>query len=157
MQLIEGETRPGTNDSGYSLFQIAAVLKIDKGVKIDPGRIRCSLESDQRRDRPTSGGLRACIRAPTKPASTASPAGNAGCSNSPRTARTCDLSKSKTCRQLHHEQGVKLEWPEYEVGTEHLQYFLPRQAEERPRLPFYTIWKSPAARRRRSPELTPGR
>ena len=46
-------------------------------------------------------------------------------------------------------RGVKLEWPEYEVGTENLDYELPpEKAEEDIELPFYTIWrttKPPAA------------
>ena len=48
------------------------------------------------------------------------------------------------------KKGVKLEWPEYKVGTERLKYFIaggkPKQDLE---LPFYTVWKTtaiPAAR-----------
>jgi hypothetical protein len=48
------------------------------------------------------------------------------------------------------ERGVKLEWPEYEVGTEHLKYFLPAGKPDKDlKLPFETVWKSttvPAAK-----------
>ena len=41
------------------------------------------------------------------------------------------------------EKGVKLEWPEYEPGTEHLEYFLP---DGKPKqdllLPFDTVWRT---------------
>ena len=48
--------------------------------------------------------------------------------------------------KLHHDQGVKLGWPEYEEGTEHLIYHLARrQAKNEVELPFYTIWKSTKA------------
>ena len=44
------------------------------------------------------------------------------------------------------EQGVKLEWTEYEGGTEGLKYFIaggkPKQDLD---LPFFTIWKTTAA------------
>jgi len=43
------------------------------------------------------------------------------------------------------ERGVKLEWPKYEVGTEHLEYFLPagRPVQDL-ELPFYTVWRTTA-------------
>jgi hypothetical protein len=40
-------------------------------------------------------------------------------------------------------QGVKVGWPEYEEGTEHIVYYLPHgKAKATVELPFYTIWKS---------------
>jgi hypothetical protein len=47
-------------------------------------------------------------------------------------------------------QGVKLEWPEYEVGVASLEYQLPEGTPKAAiELPFYAIWKStkrPAAK-----------
>ena len=41
------------------------------------------------------------------------------------------------------EKGVKLEWPKYEKGPEHLEYFLP---DGKPKvdleLPFNTVWRT---------------
>ena len=43
------------------------------------------------------------------------------------------------------ERGVKLEWPKYEVGTEHLEYFLPAgKPKQDLELPFDTVWKTTA-------------
>ena len=51
-----------------------------------------------------------------------------------------------TCRRsFTNEQGVKLEWPEYEEGTEHLDYFIAGgKPKQDLRLPFYAIWRSTA-------------
>ena len=49
-------------------------------------------------------------------------------------------------------QGVKVGWPEYEEGTEHILYYLPHgKAKTTVELPFYTIWKSRKRPRRKSP------
>jgi len=43
-------------------------------------------------------------------------------------------------------EGVKVGWPEYEEGTEHILYHLPHgKAKATVELPFYTIWKSQKA------------
>ena len=74
MQLTDGEIRAtGTNVSGYSLFRVASMLRIDAGAPVGGGRILCSVTAaGRRRNRPE---LRAAcgrpIRAPPKPASTA--------------------------------------------------------------------------------------
>ena len=40
-------------------------------------------------------------------------------------------------------QGVKLEWPKYELTTQRLEYLLPHGTPKAAiELPFYTIWKS---------------
>jgi hypothetical protein len=43
------------------------------------------------------------------------------------------------------EKGVKLEWPKYQVGTEHLEYFLPAgKPKQDLELPFDTVWRTTA-------------
>ena len=43
-------------------------------------------------------------------------------------------------------KGVKVGWPEYQEGTEHILFYLPHgKAETTVELPFYTIWKSTKA------------
>ncbi len=40
-------------------------------------------------------------------------------------------------------EGVKVGWPEYEEGTEHILYHLPHgKAKTTVELPFYTVWKT---------------
>ena len=147
MQLVEGDIRAtGTNVSGYSLFRIATVLKIDQGSPIGGGRILCSVHAAKPGTEiaQTSGGLRA-----TYPRS--SEAGIYGqevpevilVDFSSHGTELAVLEVLDQPRRFTTEKGVKLEWPEYEVGTEHLKYFLP---DGKPKvdleLPFFTVWKA---------------
>jgi hypothetical protein len=43
-------------------------------------------------------------------------------------------------------EGVKVGWPKYEEGTEHILYHLPHgKAKTTVELPFYTVWKTTKA------------
>jgi hypothetical protein len=146
MRLVNGDIRAtGTNVSGYLLFRIATVLKIDRGSPVGGGRIVCSIHGRRGAEiAQTSGGLRA-----TYPRS--SEAGIYGqevpevilVDFSSHGTELATLEVLDQPRRFTTEKGVKLEWPEYEVGTEHLKYFLP---DGKPKgdleLPFFTVWKS---------------
>jgi hypothetical protein len=147
MRLLEGEiSSTGTNVSGYSLFRVAATLRIDAGAPVGDGRILCAVEGGERAEiAQTAGGLRA-----TYPRSS-----EAGIYSQevPETilidfsARGSELAVLETedIRGFTSEKGVKLEWPEYEVGTEHLKYFIAGGKPKRDLdLPFYTVWKTTA-------------
>jgi hypothetical protein len=147
MQLVGGGiSATGTNVSGYSLFRVAATLRIDAGAPVGNGRILCAVKAGPRSEiAQTAGGLRA-----TYPRSS-----EAGIYSQevPETilvdfsARGAELAVLETegIRRFTSEKGVKLEWPEYKVGTERLKYFIaggkPKQDLE---LPFYTVWKTTA-------------
>lgn len=147
MQLTAGEiSATGTNVSGYSLFRVASTLRIDAAAPVGDGRILCSVKVGPRTEvAQTAGGLRA-----TYPRSS-----EAGIYSQevPETilvdfsARGSELAvlEGNGITRFTTEKGVKLEWPEYEVGTEHLKYFIaggrPKQDLE---LPFYAVWKSTA-------------
>jgi hypothetical protein len=147
MQLIDGEiSATGTNVSGYSLFRVASTLRIEAGAPVGDGRILCAVKAGQRTEvAQTAGGLRA-----TYPRSS-----EAGIYSQevPETilidfsARGAELAvlETQAISGFTTEKGVKLEWPEYKVGTERLKYFIaggkPKQDLE---LPFYTVWKTTA-------------
>ncbi len=148
MELTDGAINAtGTNDSGYSLFRVASTLRIDAGAPIGSGRILCSVKTLHGTEiAQTAGGLRA-----TYPRS--SEAGIYG-QETPETVLIDFSSHGLELAVLEVDdlperfttvQGVKLDWPKYEVGTEHLAYFLaagkPKQELE---LPFYTVWKTTA-------------
>jgi hypothetical protein len=154
MTLVDGKIQStGANVAGYSLFRVLSTLKIDAGAPVSKGRVLCSVHATVHGTEiaQTSGGLRA-----TYPRS--SEEGIYG-QEVPETVliefsshgyELAVLEVNDLPERFTTIQGVKLEWPEYEVGTEHLQYFLP---EGKPKtaieLPFYTIWKSqdpPAAK-----------
>lgn len=145
MRLVDGEIRAtGTNVSGYSLFLVGSTVRIDEGAPIGDGRILCSVAGrGQAEIAQSAGGLRA-----TYPRS--SETGIYG-QEVPETILLDFSAKGGELvvlepRDVGHfttEKGVKLDWPEYEAGTEHLKYFIaggkPKTALE---LPFYTVWKT---------------
>lgn len=146
MQLVEGKIRAtGTNDSGYSLFQIASVLKIGSGATVGGGRVLCSVQGSHSAEiAQSSGGLRA-----TYPRSNEN--GIYG-QDVPETLlldfsshgdELAVLEVADLPTRYSNTQGVKLEWPEYEEGTEHLKYFLPDgKLKQGLELPFNTVWKT---------------
>lgn len=148
MELTDGGIRAtGTNDSGYSLFRVASTLRIDAGAPIGSGRILCSAKTARGTEiAQTSGGLRA-----TYPRS--SEAGIYG-QETPETVlidfsshglELAVLEVDDLPERFTTERGVKLDWPKYEVGTEHLAYFLPAgKPKQDLELPFYTVWKTTA-------------
>ncbi len=153
MELTGGDIRAtGTNDSGYSLFRVSSVLRIEAGAPVGGGRILCSVKADHGTEiAQTSGGLRA-----TYPRS--SEDGIYG-QEVPETIlidfsshgdELAVLEVNDLPTRFTTEKGVKLEWPEYQVGTEHLKYFLPDgKPKEDLELPFDTVWKTttvPAAK-----------
>jgi hypothetical protein len=49
MQLVDAGLRAtGTNVSGYQLYRVAAVLKIDKGAPVGSGRVTCTIKVPRR-------------------------------------------------------------------------------------------------------------
>jgi hypothetical protein len=147
MKLVDSEiSATGTNVSGYSLFRVASTLRIEAGAPVGDARILCEVEGGERAEiAQTAGGLRA-----TYPRSS-----EAGIYSQevPETilvdfsARGSELAvlEAEGIARFTTEKGVKLEWPEYKVGTERLKYFIaggkPKQDLE---LPFYTVWKTTA-------------
>jgi hypothetical protein len=145
MQLTEARIRAtGTNVSGYSLFVTSSMLTVSGGSPIGGGRILCTVNAPQGTEvAQSSGGLRA-----TYPRSS-----EAGIYNQevPETVLMDFSSKSSELavlefpdrpRRFTTEQGVKVEWPQYKVGTERIKYFVTGKPEEELVLPFFTIWRT---------------
>jgi hypothetical protein len=146
MELTDAEIRAtGTNDSGYSLFRVSSTLLVESGAPIGGARILCSVKARQGAEiAQTSGGLRA-----TYPRSS-----EAGIYSQevPETllvdfsshgVELAVLEVEDLPRQFTTERGVKLEWPKYQVGTEHLKYFLAGgRLKQDLKLPFDTVWKT---------------
>jgi hypothetical protein len=40
------------------------------------------------------------------------------------------------------EKGIKVEWPEYKVGKERIEYSVAGKPKQDLQLPFFTIWKT---------------
>jgi hypothetical protein len=149
MQLVDGKIEAtGTNVSEYSLFRVRNTLKIDKGAPLEAGKLICSVHATKSGTEiaRSSGGLRMLyprssedgIYGQSVPLTVLAAFSSHGYELAELEEVSEDLPERWTT-----VKGVKLEWPEYEEGTEHLEYSLPEgNAEATVELPFYTIWKS---------------
>lgn len=147
MQLVDGKIRAtGTNDSGYSLFQIATVLKIDSGAPIGGGRILCSVKATNFHTEiaRSSGGLRTTYPRSNEDGIYGQPAPETLLVDfSSHGVELAVLEVSDLPRKFTTEQGVKLEWRKYKAGLERLKYFLPDGKQKVDlELPFNTVWKT---------------
>lgn len=145
MQLTDARIRAtGSNVSGYSLFITNARLTISAGSPISNSHILCAIKA--RRDTEIAqsrGGLRA-----TYPRS--SDAGIYG-QEVPETVAMDFSSHGSELAALEipdrppgftTEKGVKVEWPEFEIGTERIQYSVTGKPKQDLVLPFFTIWRT---------------
>ncbi|HEY6730155.1 MAG TPA: hypothetical protein VI039_03930 [Solirubrobacterales bacterium] len=152
MQLTDARVRAtGTNVSGYALFVANANLTVSAGSPLGDSRILCSVRAPRGTEiAQSSGGLRG-----TYPRSS-----EAGIYNQevPETVLMDFSSKSSELAVLEFpdrpprftsERGVKVEWPEYKVSEERIEYSIAGKPKQDLELPFFTIWRStdvPAAK-----------
>lgn len=152
MQFVETHIRAtGTNVSGYSLFTAGSTLKVSAGAPIGSSRILCSVKAGKGTEiAQSAGGLRG-----TYPRSSEEGIYNQEVPEtvlmdfSSHSSELATLEVLDRPKRFTTEQGVKLEWPEYEVGVEHLKYFITGKPKNDLELPFFTIWrttKNPAAK-----------
>jgi hypothetical protein len=151
MQLVGGTIKAtGTNAGNYSLFRVLSIVKIDAGARIG-GELLCAIHAPRTGTliAQSEGGLRMLY-----PRS--SEAGVIG-QEVPNTVLAQFASHGHLLAVLEEItedmpekfttiEGVKVGWPKYEEGTEHVLYHLPHgKAKTTVELPFYTVWKSQKA------------
>jgi len=149
MQLVKGKIEAtGSNVAGYQLFRVLTTLRIDKGAPIGGGRLACSTHALGAGTliAQSSNGLRMLYPRSSEEGIYGQPV--------PETVLAQFSSHGYELAVLEEVfedmparwatiKGVKLEWGEYEEGTENLHYFLPEgKAKATVDLPFYSIWKS---------------
>jgi hypothetical protein len=152
MQIVEGSIKAtNTNVAGYELFRVFSKLRIDKGAPIGGGRIDCSTHAP-RTDTEiahSEGSLRMLYPRSSKEGIYGQPVPETIAarfsSHGHRLAVLEEVTEDMPERWASI-QGVKLGWPEYEEGTEHLIYYLPDgKAKQTVELPTYSIWKTKKA------------
>lgn len=148
MQLVGGTIKAtGTNVAGYSLYRVLSVVKIDKDARIG-GEMLCSMHGlgTGTLIAQSSRGLRMLYPRSSEegvsgqeiPETVLARFASHGHLLAVLEEITEDMPESFTTIQ-----GVKVGWPEYEEGTEHILYHLPHgKAKATVELPFYTVWKS---------------
>jgi hypothetical protein len=149
MRLEEGQiAATGLNVAGYSLFRVFSTLRIDAGAPVGDGRVLCATKGGPRSEISRStGGLRALYPRSAE--------NGIFSQNVPETLVIQFAARGGTAVLVEaedllipgftSEQGVKLEWPEYQIGTERLKYFIAGGKPEQDLvLPFYSVWKGTA-------------
>lgn len=151
MQLVGGTIKAtGTNVAGYSLFRVLSTAKIDAGARIG-GELLCRIHAPRTGTliAQSSGGLRMLYPRSSEQGVSGQEVPNTVLARFASHGHllavleevTEDMPESFTTIQ-----GVKVGWPPYEEGTEHILFHLPHgKAEKTVELPFYTIWKSQKA------------
>jgi hypothetical protein len=148
MQLVDGMIRAtGTNVSGRNVFQVANVLEIEAGAPIGQSHIICSIHAPSGAEiGQSSGGLRMLYPRSSENGIYTQPVPEAVLVDfSSHGSELALLELEGLPESFTNEKGVKVEWPEYEEGTEHLDYFIAGgKPKQNLRLAFNSIWRSTA-------------
>lgn len=149
MQLIDSAIQEtGTNVAQYSLFRVVSTLRIDEGAPVGEGKIVCSTHADRLGTliAQTHGELRATYPRSSEGLYGQNVEPTALIKFSSHGLEYAVLEFTDLPSHWTTAKGVKVNWPEYEEGTEHVEYFLPAGKLKEPlELPFYTIWKTTKA------------
>lgn len=145
MQLVEGFIRStGTNVSGYNLFEVASYLEIEAEAPIHESKVVCAIHAPHRAEiGQTYGGLRALYPRSSE---------NGVYKQEVPYQLSLDFSShgyefaivevSGLAERFTTERGVKVEWPEFEEGTERIEYSIAGKPKRDLVLPFESIWRS---------------
>lgn len=148
MQLVGGTIKStGMNVAGYSLFRVLSTVKIDAGGRIG-GELLCATHAPRTGTliAKSEGGLRMLyprsseegVRGQEVPESV-----EAQFASHSHLLAILDEVTEDMPENFTTIEGVKVGWPKYEEGTEHILYHLPHgKAKTTVELPFYTIWKA---------------
>jgi hypothetical protein len=151
MQLVGGTIKAtGTNVAGYSLFRVLSIAKIDAGGRIG-GELLCSIHATRTGTliAQSTGNLRMLYPRSSEEGVNGQEVPEAViakfASHSHLAAYLEEVTEDMP-EKFTTIEGVKVGWPEYEEGTEHILYHLPHgKAKTTVELPFYTVWKTKKA------------
>jgi hypothetical protein len=145
MQLVDGLIRAtGTNVSGRTLYQVASVLQIGAGAPLKQSKVVCSIAAPSGAEIGHSGGgLRTLYPRSSEDGIFTQPVPElVAVDFSSHGYELAVLENAGLPENYTNEKGVKVEWPEFEPGTEHLEYFIVGSPKHALRLPFNSIWRS---------------
>jgi hypothetical protein len=147
MRLLDAGVRAtGTNVSGYSLYRVAAVLKIDAGSPIGSGRVLCAIQAPGRTEVAQTPGSRASYPRSSEDLFAQEVPEVVLAEFSSRGSGLAVLEFGDLFQDgFSSERGLKVEWPTYRLGRERWEWFLPpgRPAKALS-LPFASVWKTTA-------------
>lgn len=147
MRLLDAGIRDtGVNVSGYSLYRVAAVLKIDAGSAVGSARIRCAIRAPARTEVAQTPGSRASYPRSSEDLFAQEVPEVVLAEFSSHGADLAVLEFSDLFEDgFSSERGLKVEWPTYRVGKERWEWFLPPGPPANALvLPFASVWKTTA-------------
>jgi hypothetical protein len=145
MQLTDTNIRAtGTNVSGYSLYIVSSSLTVSAGSPIGDGRILCRIKAPKGTEVAQSGGdLRATYPRSSEDGIYSQEVPETVLMDfSSHGGELASLEVPDRPRRFTTEQGVKVEWPEFEIGEERIKYFVAGKPKKDLVLPFFTIWRT---------------
>jgi hypothetical protein len=146
MQLSENGIRvTGTNVSGYELYRVASVLKIDAGAPVGGGRIHCSTKSPPKTEVAQTAGSRASYPRSSEEVFEQEVPEKVVVEFSSHGAYTALVNLADAFKHDHftNEMGIKLEWPPYRIGVEGWEFFLPpKPPSEQLEIGFASYWRT---------------
>ena len=145
MQLVDGLIRAtGSNISGRNLYQTANILEIEADAPISDSRVVCSIVAPNGAEIGHSGGgLRTLYPRSSESGIFTQKLEPVVVDFSSHGYELALLENEEGLPETFtNEQGVKVEWPEFEPGTEHLEYLIAGKPKRDLKLPFNSIWRS---------------
>jgi hypothetical protein len=136
----------GTNVSGYELYRVAAVLRIDAGAPVGGGRILCGIKAPPKTEVAQTSGSRATYpRSSDELIRQEVPEGVVVEFSSHGAYSALVELGDAIGEKFANERGIKLEWPSYRIGVERLRWFLPPGPPPAAlALPFASYWRTTA-------------
>jgi len=134
----------GTNVSGYELYRVSTVLRIDAGSRVGSARIACSMVAPGETEVAQTPGSRASYPRSSEKLYQQEIPEVVLADFSSKGAELAVLDFTDLFQNgFSTERGIKLEWPEYTDGEEGWQWFLPPgPPKEDLVLPFASVWKT---------------
>ncbi len=145
MQLVKGFIRStGTNVSGYNLFEVASYLEIEAEAPVHEAKVLCAIHAPHHAEIGQAyGGLRALYpRSSEKGVYKQEVPDQLSLDFSSHGYEFAIVEVSGLAERFTNERGVKVEWPEFEEGTEHIEYSIAGKPKKNLVLPFESVWRS---------------
>ena len=146
LRLTEAGIRAtGTNASGYELYRVASVLKIDAGSPVGGARIHCSVRGRQGAEVAQTPGSRASYPRSSEELIKQGVPKNVLAEFNSHGTDLALVEFGDVFESFANERGIKLEWPAYKVGREQWEWFLPPGPPSEPlKLGFASVWRATA-------------
>jgi hypothetical protein len=144
MQLTDAGIRAtGSNASGYELFRVLSILRIDAGAPVGSARIVCEMKTPAEAEVGHTPNQRASYPRSSEELFDQEMSETVLVDFSSHGAELAVLEVEDLPERWATEKGIKLEWPEYDPKQEQWNWFLPSgPPSEELVLPFMAVWKT---------------